>query len=210
VPLAQPPRLDQIVRAFNKASDAAMAVNANVLTVDTTRYGEYEDFKRMVVRCLEAVTEHGRVSVVERIGLRYVNEIRVPATISDARDWSGWVNPSLVEFVSANAECRPVAAQSVVQYLGDGHTSLAFRFGASPEGQGVIGNDPLRRRSVPPDGPFFVLDLDSYFQPPTDEAPDWQLDTLVETMDMLHKPIGATFQSAITERLRDEVFRGNS
>lgn len=199
-------QMDQVTRAFNRPSNAAVSVTANTLTIDTTAYEEFTEFRSVISRCLAAVDQHASPAAIERVGLRYINEVRVPENITDVREWRGWIADALVDVPAMTADYQAVNLQGAVQYTTGEHRSLTFRFAAAPAGS-MIGNEPLKRRHFPPEGPFFALDLDSFWQPPPDESPDWALDTIMTVMDQLHGPIGATFQSAITDKLRDTVLR---
>ena len=200
------PQLDQITRAFNRTSTLGVTVTANNLTVDTTNYQDFTGFRDVVCRCVTALDKHVSPAAVERVGLRYINEIRVPVAVRSVRDWHGWISDALVDVVAVNQEHEAVNLQGVVQYALEEHRSLVFRFAAAPEGA-MIGNEPLRRRRPPSGGPFFALDFDSFWQPPVEASPAWMVDTIMTTLDQLHAPIGTVFQSALTDKLRKTVLR---
>jgi uncharacterized protein (TIGR04255 family) len=200
-------QLDQVSRAFNKSSTTSVMVTATALTIDTTSYKEFDDFREMIRRAVDAVMTHAKIAAIERIGLRYINEIRVPDEVRDVRDWKNWVDESLIEVVKLGGDYAAAIAEGAVQYITGDHRRLVFRYVASLQGTGVIGNDPLKRRHPPVEAPFFVLDLDSYWQPPTDQVPDFAAETIMKAVDDLHQPIGVTFQRAITDHLRSEVLR---
>ncbi len=199
--------LDQFTRAFNRASTLAVAVTANTLTVDTTTYEEFPAFRSVLDRCVSALDKHASPAAVERVGLRFINEVRVPSAITNVRDWHGWITDGLVDVAALNPDHEAVSLEGAVVYTTGEHRSLTFRFVAAPAGS-MIGNEPLKRRRPSPDGPFFALDLDSFWQPPVEASPAWAVETIMAVLDQLHEPIGATFQSAITSKLRDTVLRG--
>jgi uncharacterized protein (TIGR04255 family) len=80
-----------------------------------------------------------------------------------------------------------------------------MRFGAA-EGYAVNPEGPLRIRRVSNPGPYFLLDVDSFWANDEDLL-DFSTETLMEKCDHLHRPIRAIFESVITEQLRDEVLR---
>jgi uncharacterized protein (TIGR04255 family) len=199
-------QVEQVPRAFNAARTTALTIMANAITFDTTDYKTFEEFRALANRCLEALAKHASPAAIERVGLRYINEIRVPEPITDARDWSGWVTDALVAAAAINSDHRAAEFQGAVQYATGENRNLTLRFGAARDGT-VIGDEPLKRRESPKEGPFFFLDLDSFWEPPVDASPSWDLETVMAVIDELHSPIDATFQAAITDKLRDSVFR---
>lgn len=202
------PQFDQVPRAFSRSRRTGLAVTANALTLDTTDYNTFDEFRSMINRCLLAVDKHASPAALERVGLRYVNEIRVPEAIIDARDWRGWVADVLVGPATLDNSHGALELQGAVQYTTGQDQRLTFRFSAAREGS-VVGDGPLRRRNTPGSVPFFVLDLDSYWEPPTDMSPTWASETVMKIIDELHEPVGAAFQSAITDKLRESVLRRN-
>jgi len=200
-------QLDQVTRAFNRASTLGVTVAANTLTVDTTAYGEFAEFRSVLSRCVSALDKRASPAAVERVGLRFINEVRVPAAVTSVRDWHGWIADALVDIAAVNPDHEAANLEGVVVYTTGEHRSLAFRFAAAPAGS-MIGNEPLKRRRPSPDGPFFALDFDSFWQPPVEASPAWAVETIMVALDELHEPVGATFQSAITDKLRDTVLRG--
>jgi uncharacterized protein (TIGR04255 family) len=199
--------LDQVTRAFNRASTLGVAVTTNALTVDTTSYEEFPSFRSILDRCVSALDKHASPAAVERVGLRFINEVRVPAAITNVRDWHGWITNALVDAAAVNPDHEAMNLEGVVVYTTGEHRSLTFRFAAAPEGS-MIGNEPLKRQRPSPEGPFFALDLDSFWQPPLEASPAWAVEMIMAVLDQLHEPVGATFQGAITDKLRDTVLRG--
>jgi uncharacterized protein (TIGR04255 family) len=204
-PLTQ--QVDQVSRGLNKASDASVLLTTTAVVIDTTAYREFSDFRRIVERCLGAVDAHVPIAAVERVGLRYIDEVRVPSPIEDARDWRGWLANSVIEMAGANPDERAVISQGAVQYSTGEFRKLVFRFASSLQGTGLSIGELLRRRRAATDGPFFLLDFDSFWEPPSDHVLDWRLDDIMAIVDSLHDPIGMTFQSVITDQLRDVVLR---
>lgn len=199
-------QVDQVTRAFNRSSKAGVSVTANALTVDTTAYEEFSAFRSVVHRCVAALDKHASPAAIERLGLRYVNEVRVPAAIGDVRDWHGWISDALVGAAATVLDLKAVGLQGMLEYQTGEDRNLMLRFAAAPAGA-IIGNEPLVRRHPATDSPFFALDLDSFWQPPTGAPPEWSVDTIMTALDQLHAPVGSAFQGAVTDKLRDEVLR---
>ena len=62
------------------------------------------------------------------------------------------------------------------------------------------------KRSTPAPGPYFLLDIDSFWTP-SDDVPVFDEDKIVSVCDDLHSPVRDMFEGLITERLRQEVLR---
>ena len=60
---------------------------------------------------------------------------------------------------------------------------------------------------MPAPGPFFLLDIDSFWQP-SEVSPTLELNSVLGELDELHMPVREMFESLITEKLRKEVLRG--
>jgi uncharacterized protein (TIGR04255 family) len=197
---------EPLFKLLDRESCVAITITPTALTVETTRYSEFRDFLQTVITALEATLRHGNISVVERVGIRYIDEIRVPVAIQGFHDWEGWISPKLLHVASVNDEYPVVTSQGAVQYAINDEMGLLFRF-ASLVGEGVVGREPLKRRTTPTNGPFFVLDSDGFWQPATFH--DVDVKRVADVLTQLHEPIGNTFQAAITDNLRAHLRRVN-
>lgn len=62
------------------------------------------------------------------------------------------------------------------------------------------------KRSTPTPGPFFLMDIDSFWAP-SEGVPEFAVTALLATCDELHAPVRTWFERLVTDRLRAEVFR---
>lgn len=190
----------------NVDSTETMTILSESLTYETTNYTSFEDLRDAVVAACEALDAAKVHPAVRRIGLRYIDEVRVPETVNDVRQWSAWIDERLIAHLAVGPDDVPVAVtQGISTYdLGEGK-GLNFRFAALDQGSVVV-PQYLRRRAVP-SGPFFVLDFDGFRDFPSDEFTAMSADVVRDTLTAVHTPCGATFQRSITNRAR-ELFRG--
>lgn len=194
----------------NVDSTVAMSVFPDRLSLETTAYTEYSAFKDNVVACAEALVAAGVTPAVQRVGLRYVDEIRVPDTkVADARQWSDWIDRRLVDHLQLGPDAAPVVrAEGFISYdLGD-RKGLNFRFAALPVGAVVVTNN-LVRKPFTENVPFFVLDFDGYQDFAGPKATLLNTDVVAMSLDAVHGPAGETFQNAITDQAR-ELFRART
>ncbi|MFK4084007.1 TIGR04255 family protein [Kribbella sp. NPDC020789] len=199
--------VENVYRLFNSDSTLSLSITATAVTLESTKYSEFSSFISILMRAAEQIERLRAVHALERIGLRYIDEIRVPVPIDDARDWRGWVADPLVDLLDVAGKMKATTSQGVVEYdLGDSRR-LAFRF-AAINGDPVVGTDPLLRDPLPGPGPYFVLDVDAYWQPGRSELSEFISGYIETHLHGLHGPTGAAFQDAITDQARS-LFRGN-
>lgn len=184
----------------------ALTILPNRMTLETTAYSEFPAFKADLVTSCDALAEAGVISAIERVGLRYIDEIRVPAgTISDARDWADWIDPRLVDHVSVGPRGVPVTmSQGLISYMLDEQRTLNVRFAALPNGAVVQPTTLARKPFV--EGPLFVLDFDGSQDMSGATATLFSTEVISSAIDAVHGPAGETFQNTITDRAR-ELFR---
>lgn len=205
-PSAMTPQVES--EEFPKYFDRNTTIVASLLSrstiLETSQYPGWDSFSNLLLRVCEARNQVSPIDGVERIGLRYIDEIRVPAT--DDPDWSEYLSPSLLGPRFEDSSGLPLKQwQGAAVYGPAQGRSLVMRHAAG-EGFAVDPNGELRRKSPTYPGPFFAIDLDSFWVPESG-VPEFSLPLVKETIETLHVPVGETFEQCITERLRQEVLR---
>ena len=151
-------------RYFSRDNTMAVSVREDALVIETTRYDRWERVRGVLAEVLAAREEIGGVDGVERIGLRYIDEIRVP---NDSQDgWSPWVHPSLLgpAPIGDDLGLKATEWQAVMVFNREPDRTLVLRYGPR-EGFAVNpGGDSKRPTPLP--GPFFLMDIDSFWVPP--------------------------------------------
>jgi uncharacterized protein (TIGR04255 family) len=206
-PPAQTMRAINVPRFTVRDRTSAVVLTSNSVTVETTRYPGWPTFRLTLESALRASSELVKPEGVTRVGMRFVDEIRVDQVGDQAVDWSEWLAPDVVAPALAAmtaAGWPPVSWTGASQYsLGDGK-QLVLRYGPQ-HGYVVNPIGPLRRPDPPAPGPLFLLDFDSFWEPPT--IPRFDVDELLSTCDGLREPTRSLFDQLITSRLVDDVFR---
>ena len=192
-------------RFLNKARTMSIVATQNSLSVETTDYDEWDSFKAAILQAIETVASLAKVTGVERIGLRYIDEIRVPEEIADASGWRGWISEDVLGPLELIAGYIPDSSQKAIHLTGP-TGQLTVRY-AALNGGGVVSDQPLKRRTPVLDGPFFVIDTDSHRDTPNEEMLNFDPEELAPVLDDLHKPAGEIFHGAITERSRQHFRR---
>ncbi len=192
-------------RYMSRDRTMSVTFRNEALIVETTRYERYEHLRDTVALAIEARQVAEPIDGIERLGLRYVDEIRVP-DCGEAPSWGCWVDSTLLgpSAIGARLGLEAKLWQGVTVFDNGPDRVVAVRYGPA-EGYAV---DPAgeMKRSAPPPGPFFLLDLDSSWTPSAD-VPEFEANTILAACDELHRPIGMLFEGLITERLRKEVLR---
>ncbi|MDN6534086.1 MAG: TIGR04255 family protein [Yaniella sp.] len=184
----------------------SVTVRPDALIVESMVYTGWEDFRQHVVTAMQAHDAVKPLEGIERSGLRYIDEIRL-SDAYDSIDWADWVADDLIGPKSVEGVLDAPIEQSQGTAIVQVSPSISYtvRYGAA-RGQAVVSTDNLVRADEMR-GDYFLLDLDGAWLPPQRSVPEFDIDAVTETLDELHQPIGALFESLITERLRDEVLR---
>lgn len=185
----------------------ALTIRPDSLVIETTDYGSYDRVRELFDIALRARLAVAVPVGVERIGLRYIDEIRVPAENGGrAPAWEQWVDPSLLgpAHVGGDLGLVPAVSEGLFVFSSDSDRALVLRYGAQSDY--AVQSTPGLRRPLPPPAPLFKLDIDSFWQT-GDEVPEFDVDLILEQADALHEPVRGVFESLITGRLREEVLR---
>jgi uncharacterized protein (TIGR04255 family) len=182
-----------------------VAVTEDSVTIETTMYRHYQDFRQTVERAVMAAADVLAPDGVARIGMRYIDEIRVPGiNAEDPSEWQEWVDASLLAPQlngTTRAGFKAAAWEGVAQYETGPNQKVVLRYGPR---MGYVVNPagPLNRPRPPSPGPLFALDFDCFWEPP--DIPEFNAETVMLTCDQLHAPIRALFDILTTEKLLAE------
>jgi uncharacterized protein (TIGR04255 family) len=205
-----PPQVEQQQRAVltNAASTESLTITSSALIYETTAYREFDGLCTGVAAACDALIKAKVHPALLRVGLRYINEIRVPETIVDARDWSKWIDSTIVGVSAIGPNNVPVrTAQGTVVFDLGGGNGLNFQYAALDQAP-VVQPQLLKRRGFEP-GPFFVLDFDGYHEFNAQDTVPLVADEVAKVLVAVHDPAGEAFQRAITEDSRI-LFRGET
>lgn len=178
-------------------------------SIETTSYQTWSHLRQVIQTAVEALSEISPPSGIDRIGLRYIDEIRVPSTTPP--EWSDWVTESLLGpgRVLTDTGMRQTAQQGLaILTEHEARDSLTIRYGAMDGIPAVQSSDFLVRPEQPGPGPYFLLDFDAAWEAdPTGLFPEFRATEILTIADRLHAPIRAVFEALVSDRLRQEVLR---
>jgi uncharacterized protein (TIGR04255 family) len=201
-----PPTSRTVHRFLTRDRLTSIAYGPDSMAIETTAYQGWTALKRLTEQAIIARMTATPIDGVERVGIRFIDEIRTPDG-ANGRDWRGWVSDSLLAPDLGDGNLRPLQQQSVIQYqIGASSKTLTLRYGAADGPPVVVSGPNLVRAKQPGPGPYFLLDTDAAWLPSDGEAiPELQVEFVRETIEALHEPVSVLFESLITDKLRTEV-----
>jgi len=193
-----------VTRFLAKDRTSSVTVSPTNIVIETTDYEEYDQFRPMLATCLAALGAiRGAIVGLERVGLRYVNEVRIPGLIN-ALEWTKYFAPNLIAPLGLMPDRSVAIMQAVVQSEPTDNMTTLIRYGAL-RGQVVSAAGPLRVAEVSPKDPFFMLDIDNSWTS-SESYDEYAMEAGLDICDRLHTPIDTLFEAVITDQLR-AVFR---
>lgn len=196
------PAVVEYRRFASRDRRSAIVIRPGMTTVEAVEYKGWDDMRLAIQTALEVRAEVSEPSGYERVGLRYIDEVRIPE--DDAvTDWAPWVHSSLLAAQPDDGVDIPVSNwQGVSQFGPTEGCSLVLRYGPRM-GYAVEPEGPLRRPATGT-GAFFLLDIDSFWEASRD-VPEFDPQELLLRCDDLHAPVRKLFEGLITNKLREEV-----
>ena len=199
------PTAERFVRYVNRDNTLAASMKSQAIVIETTNYTTFEALCDIAMRVVDARAQVSSLVGVERIGLRYVLEIRVPVGGDGRVEWSNWIAEpllgpqhiapaglSLTEWQGAAVYREPQPGKSMIVRYGPG------------TGQALDASYHLRRTLAAQPGPFFLLDIDSFWTP-IGSIPEYNRDAVLTTFHDLYEPARTVFQEMLTSRLKDDL-----
>jgi uncharacterized protein (TIGR04255 family) len=205
---AAPPQVQQRIGVVlkNATSTQTLTIMSESLTYETTAYTNFDDLLEAVTAACDALIAAQVRPAMRRVGLRYIDEVRVPKAITDVRQWSKWIDHRLIDQLAVGPDNVPATmTQSASTYDLGGGKGLNFRYAALNQGPIVV-SQFLKRPAIE-SGPFFVLDFDGFHDFTGGQAVSLSSAIVRETLSAVHVPCGSAFQRSITDEART-LFRG--
>lgn len=176
-----------------------MAVTPTSTTIETSQYTRFEEFRAFVEEVVGHLAATVELPAVERIGIRYIDEVD-PIELTQPVDWSHYIAPELLG-VSRFFDHQPLETNTVAVFAPAADQQLVVRYGVA-RAPVVNPSGPLHiTRS--PSGPYFLIDIDSGWNAPADDLPEFAVGEVLGLLDQLHAPVRDVFERMITDKLRD-------
>jgi uncharacterized protein (TIGR04255 family) len=174
------------IQFLREDETALIQVGPNLLSVNQLKpYPSWNDFKKVITDALKVYCNIAKPSGLERVGLRYLNRIEVPAPTFPLRDYFN-TRPEIPETLPFDSYTS-VLIHVDLSYP-DGLGALRLNFGSAP-------TDDKR-------GSSFMLDLDFFnggeSRPSLDNVSSW--------LERAHECIETAFERSFTDRTHKEIF----
>jgi uncharacterized protein (TIGR04255 family) len=160
------------------------------VALETRSYDSFADFLQRLAEVLRVLDRHVRPIVVTRVGLRYVNEVRLGALTREAAISSDLLGPQIHPAISASLEQS--MQQMVLRY--GGIDTVALRHGLFPRGTTV----QARTDENAPEDPFYLLDFDAYREFTTTQARQFEANFVCDLVETYNKAIHRMFKWCVT------------
>lgn len=191
----------------DRQTTATLSSQALEIAMSGYAYTHYEEsFGPAVERVCDAFVEAVGRTQVTRIGLRYIDEFRVPEPPEDAAGWSHWVADELVAGAGMLPGGSAEQLRSIAQLRGRDGSRIVFQWGTVHAGTVVSPDLPFRVERPPSD--IFVLDVDAAWEA-DGEYRMFETKSVAETLSGLHVPCGEIFANAQKPAVK-ELFRKES
>ena len=165
----------RIYRFADGDRDWSVTLTTNSVALEARNYTDYEDFSERVLRIVEAARKVYKISIRQRLGLRYVNEIKHP-NVTTAKDWSTLINPQLLGLLADKGLSSLVNFSYQETGLRLENGGLTLRHGHFEQGTTVA--PPPGEAPTEQNDPFYLLDFDAF----DDEGRDLDWHTLEELL----------------------------
>jgi uncharacterized protein (TIGR04255 family) len=197
--------LEEFPKYFSRDSMLAISFRKEAVVIEATRYDGWLAFKDIIAAAVNARAKIGVPDAVERVGIRYLNEIR--PRDGGSVNWTEWLNPAVLGPIdlaeSVGLEAKQWQGQAV--YGPENGRSLVLRY-APGEGQAVETGQELVRSKFSP-GLFMWIDIDSFWLHDA-TLPEFDTEIILAKCVELHAPSRALFENLITPKLREVLRRG--
>jgi uncharacterized protein (TIGR04255 family) len=183
---------------FEDTSGAYTAVlSTDFIALETSGYVDIEDFVSRVATLSKVVAEQYQPAEIHRVGLRFINELRLGSTDPKGEMLSA-ITPALLGPIGT-AELAPstVNMQQVFLLRGD-DTSALVRHGLNPEGGTTIDLGPGQVPGPEHADPFYLLDIDVF----ADHAAPFSVEGIDARVRDFNENVRAVFAWAVNERYR--------
>ncbi len=171
----------------NKEKTKNVFVDSEFIYLEYNKYTKFQEFLEDIKFIISIFFEIYPVKISKRIGLRYVNQIKLPE--GDPLDWNGLINESLFDVTNRFIDEKDNLRRSMHSLeIKENEHNLRFQFGSF---NSEYPNTIARKE--------FVLDYDCYTVEETDIT-----DVSIKAKEF-HEIISKWFEKSILDGLRDKM-----
>lgn len=180
----------------DKEQNWSVVLGEDFCTIESRAYDHFDHFLDRLRHVLTALLEHIEPPVGTRIGLRYINEIRLDGLSERDVVRPEVLGPVGVEALTGRAEQVASLQQLLLRYSDD--QGVNIHHGRVLAGSTVTRVTRRRGESVK-DGPFYLLDFDVFREFPLPEGLLMEVEEVCGHVDSYHRVIDRLFRWAVTD-----------
>ncbi|OZE87864.1 hypothetical protein CH305_01530 [Rhodococcus sp. 15-649-2-2] len=174
----------------------AVSIRPELIRLEVGLYDGHDRFRDFVSQVVVALEEVGTVASLRRVGFRTVDEISLPWSGRDPRQWKGMIAEPLLaplELFGNSPDFRRLSGR--LQFsLSDEH-EINLNYGALPSPALRISPARLRTRPRKSPGGVFMIDIDSY----SERSLSADQVTVDHVLKELQAPIDGIFKACVTD-----------
>jgi uncharacterized protein (TIGR04255 family) len=175
----------------NKEASLGIVLQSNSVVVHTNSYSNYEAFEEHTKTALMAVHRIVNISLSERIGLRYVNLIR----LESGERWTDYLHRGLLGLDPDSVGVRKWVSGS--QFLGEtavGQLAIRCSQSEQPFPPDLLTSSLKYSMALDKGEVVTILDLDHFLE----QASDFKVSAAMSTLEQLHEGLDKVFMTAVT------------
>ena len=177
----------------NKEASLGIVLQSNSVAVHTNSYSNYEAFEEYTKTALMAVHGIANINLSERIGLRYVNLIR----LQPGEKWADYLHQGLLGIDHGAVGVKKWVSGS--QFLGEtavGQLAVRCSQSEQPFPPDLIISSLSYSMSLAKGEIVMTLDLDHFLE----QASDFKVGAVMATLEQLHESLDTVFTTAVTPK----------
>jgi uncharacterized protein (TIGR04255 family) len=168
------------------------------VALETSQYADIDDFVARVVALASTVQEHYAPAEIQRVGLRFINELRLsdPDPKTEMRNA---ISPVLLGAAGAEDLIDAVAGAHQVLELAGGNSRMLVRHGLHLQGGTTVDQIGQPQPSDPRQTlPFYLMDIDAF----AERSVRYSLDGIEATLREFNDDIRSLFAWGVREDYR--------
>ena len=190
-----PPRVNTTDRFefLNRDNSLGIVLSPNSVIIQTNTYKNFEEFEKSIAVALKVVNSIVKIDLAERIGLRYVDVVR----LGEKQALADYLRPGLLGIDTT--ELGITTKTSRYEFLGStslGKLVVRSAQSESPLPINVVPSSIAPSVSLAPNEIATVLDFDHFFE----GSLDFDIDKILSIMGDLHDAIDRAFRNSVTTK----------
>jgi uncharacterized protein (TIGR04255 family) len=172
--------------------DWLVTLSNDSISLECRSYQHFGDFLERFSEILDATLSTVRPRIMSRVGLRYINEIRVESAAEVTRAIRAELLGALAVAPFSIATSRAI---HTMQLHAEGDVQVNLNHGFLPAGTTIQPRDG----EIPQEGPFYLIDLDVYHDFSQRSQVAMQSEVILDRVEVFHDTLSRIFWWSITE-----------